>query len=142
MRTKIGCLLVICLIAMLFISAAFADSICSFTFTSASGITYQGYHHIEGNHSWFEVPNRVQDRSPSFDWITQEYAIYQAAESAAIEKHAAVCPYMHNLGDARVPMPLLYGGAVLALAAIILVYSLRKKHRRLPAVKSSYAQSR
>lgn len=129
MKTNIRFCLALILVVLLITSTALADSICSFTFTSASGITYQGYHHIEGNHSWFEVPNRVQDRSPSFDWITQEYAIYQAAESAAIEKHAAVCPYMHNLGDVRVPMPLLYGGAALAVVAILIVHKKRKSLR-------------
>lgn len=129
MKTKLRFFLALILAVLLITSTALADSICSFTFTSASGITYQGYHHIEGNHSWFEVPNRVQDRSPSFDWITQEYAIYQAAESAAIEKHAAVCPYMHNLGDARVPMPLLYSGAALAVVAILIVHKKRKSFR-------------
>lgn len=129
MKTNIRFCLALILVVLLITSTALADSICSFTFTSASGITYQGYHHIEGNHSWFEVPNRVQDRSPSFDWITQEYAIYQAAESAAIEKHAAVCPYMHNLGDDRVPMALIYGGAALAVVAILIVHKKRKSLR-------------
>ena len=128
MKTYIRFCLALILTVLLIASAALADSTCTFTFT-ALGKTYQGYHEIRGNSSSYRVPNRVMDTSPSFDWITSEYAIYSAAERAAIEKHAAVCPYTHNLGDERVPMALIYGGAALAVIAILVVHKKRKSLR-------------
>ena len=122
MKTNIRFCLALILVILLVASAALADSICTFTFT-ALGRTYQGYHEIRGNNSNYRVPN-----SPS-GWWTTETLSYSAAESAAIKKHAEVCPYTHNLGDDRVPMPLLYGGAALAVVAILIVHKKRKSFR-------------
>ena len=119
MKTNIRFILALILAVLLITSAALADSTCTFTFT-ALGRTYQGYHEIRGNSSNYRVPN-----SPS-GWWTTETLSYSAAESAAIEKHAAVCPYTHNLGDDRVPMTLIYGGAALAVVAILVVHKKRR----------------
>ena len=122
MKTNIRFCLALILVVLLIASAALADSTCTFTFT-ALGRTYQGYHEIRGNNSNYRVPN-----SPS-GWWTTETLSYSAAESAAIKQHAAVCPYTHNLGDDRVPMALIYGGAALAVVAILVVHKKRKSLR-------------
>ena len=119
MKTNIRFCLALILTVLLIASAALADSTCTFTFT-ALGKTYQGYHEIRGNSSNYRVPN-----SPS-GWWTTETLSYSAAESAAIKKHAEVCPYTHNLGDNRVPMELIYGGTALAVVAILVVHKRRK----------------
>ena len=122
MKTNIRFCLALILTVLLIASAALADSTCTFTFT-ALGKTYQGYHEIRGNSSNYRVPN-----SPS-GWWTTETLSYSAAESAAIKKHAEVCPYTHNLGDNRVPMALIYGGAALAAVAILVFHKKRKSLR-------------
>lgn len=122
MKTNIRFCLALILVVLLIASAALADSTCTFTFT-ALGRTYQGYHEIRGNNSNYRVPN-----SPS-GWWTTETLSYSAAESAAIKQHAAVCPYTHNLGDDRVPMALIYGGAALAVVAILVVHKKRRALR-------------
>ena len=139
MNKKLRISIIVLCIVLLVSAFAFADQVCKFTFT-ANGRTYHVTHN-PSDFEWYMMPNEGQ---PKHDVLnpSKEYIEFYNAYQAALNHHRATCPYQHNLGDARVPMPLLYGGAVLALAAIILVYSLRKKHRRLPAVKSSYAQSR
>ena len=123
MKTYIRFCLALILAILLIASTALADSTCTFTFT-ALGKTYQGYHEIRGNNSNYRVPN-----SPSGGWWTTETLSYSAAESAAIKQHAAVCPYTHNLGDDRLPMNLIYGGAALVAVAILVVHKKRKSLR-------------
>ena len=131
MKTKIGCLLVICLIAMLFMSAAFADTTCSYSFTSQGKIHYAVHYVKNGDvyNSYYTVSNPVRDTSIGFDNPSLEYRIYEDDAINAWRQHLAVCPYAHNLGDARVPMPLLYSGAALAVVAILIVHKKRKSFR-------------
>lgn len=126
MRTKIGCLLVICLIAMLFMSAAFADTTCSYSFTS-QGKTYYAVHDVKN--SYYTVSNPLRNTHIDFTNSSLEYRIYEDDAFKAWRQHLAVCPYAHNLGDVRVPMPLLYSSAALAVVAILIVHKKRKSFR-------------
>ena len=129
MKTHIRFCLALILVVLLITSTALADSICSFTFTS-QGRTYHVYHRHDGKTSQFDIPDKMTLPFNDMAYFPgREYYAYLEDRDAAIERHTAVCPYTHNLGDDRVPMGLIYGGAALAVVAILVVHKRRKSLR-------------
>ena len=131
MKTYIRFCLALILAILLIASTALADTTCSYSFTS-QGKIYNATHHIKNGdvyNSYYTVPNPVRDTDIGFDHPSQAYLIYNQDASNAWWRHLATCPYNHNLGDERVPMALIYGGAALAVVAILVVHKKRKSLR-------------
>ena len=124
MKAKIRLSILLICIALLISAAAFAD--CEFTF-NANGRTYH-VTHVPSDFEWYMMPHQGE---PEYDFLnpSKEYIEFNNAYKAAISQHRATCPYQNNLGDERIPMPLIYGGAALAAVAILVVHTKRKALR-------------